>query len=79
MKPRDVKIVLACAASQPARILAAPAVKLIIAGVRPAEMTARNAIPAPLAFGSISPIASPGLPMRAILPASARVPISSLR
>ena len=63
MKPRDVKIVLACAASQPARILAAPAVKLIIAGARPAEMTARNATPAPLAFGSISPIASPGLPI----------------
>ena len=47
------------AARQAARILAAPAVKLIIAGTRPADITASNCDHAPLEVGSMTPSARP--------------------
>ena len=47
------------AARQAARILAAPAVKLIIAGTRPADISASIVTTAPLAVGSITPIGFP--------------------
>ena len=48
-----------CAALQAARIFAAPAVKLIIAGTRPAVIKPRMVTTAPLAFGSMTPTARP--------------------
>ena len=54
-KAREVRMVPTCAALQAARIFAAPAVKLIIAGTRPADISARQVTAAPLAFGSITP------------------------
>ena len=56
MKVREVTMVVTSAALQPARMLAAPAVKLIIAGTRPADISPRIVTTAPLAFGSITPI-----------------------
>ena len=47
------------AARQAARILAAPAVKLIIAGTRPADITASNVTTAPFEVGSMTPSARP--------------------
>ena len=61
MKARDVTIVVTSAALQAARMLAAPAVKLIIAGTRPADITPRIVTTAPFAFGSITPSALPSL------------------
>ena len=52
-------MVLTCAALQAARILAVPAVKLIIAGTRPADIRPNSVTTAPLALGSITPIAFP--------------------
>ena len=54
MKAREVRMVSICAALQAARMLAAPAVKLIIAGTRPADISAISVTAAPLALGSIS-------------------------
>ena len=45
MKAREVTMVSTCAALQAARMLAAPAVKLIIAGTRPADISAEHASP----------------------------------
>ena len=59
MKTRDVTMVLISAALHAARIFAAPEVKLIIAGTRPADIHARIVTTAPLAFGSITPIGAP--------------------
>ncbi len=47
------------AARQAARILAAPAVKLIIAGTRPADITANKVTTAPFEVGSMTPSARP--------------------
>ena len=47
------------AALQAASMLATPAVKLIIAGTRPADISAISVTAAPLAFGSITPTACP--------------------
>ena len=52
-------MVLSSAALQPARIFAAPEVKLIIAGTRPADISAKSVTTAPLAFGNITPIGRP--------------------
>ena len=52
-------MVVSWAALQAARILAAPAVKLIIAGTRPADIRPSSVTTAPLAFGSITPTALP--------------------
>ena len=57
MKAREVTMVLSSAALHAARILAAPAVKLIMAGTRRADIRPRIVTTAPLAFGSITPIA----------------------
>ena len=61
-----------CAVSQAATRLCAPAVKLSIAGTRPAACSAMKATAAPLAFGSIRPTVSPGAVIAAILRASTR-------
>ena len=47
------------AARQAARMLAAPAVKLIIAGTRPADISASTVTTAPFAVGSMTPTARP--------------------
>ena len=52
-------MVVTSAALQAARMFAAPAVKLIIAGTRPADITPRIVTTAPFAFGSITPSALP--------------------
>ena len=52
-------MVVTSAALQPARMFVAPAVKLIIAGTRPADISPRIVTTAPLAFGSITPIGAP--------------------
>ena len=44
--------------------MAAPAEKLIIAGTRPADITAKVATAAPLAFGSMTPMAAAFLRQR---------------
>ena len=56
-KAREVTIVPISAAFTAARMLVAPAVKLIIAGTRPAEWSPRKASTAALALGSITPTA----------------------
>ena len=50
-------------------MLAAPAVKLIIAGTRPADITPRIVTTAPFAFGSITPSALPSAASGIELPA----------
>ena len=55
----DVMMVVICAALAAARIFVAPAVKLIIAGTRPALIKPRMVTTAPFAFGSMTPIARP--------------------
>ncbi len=77
MKAREVTMVSTCAALQAARMLAAPAVKLIIAGTRPADIRARIVTAAPLAFGSITPIARPSGASGISLPPSTAAPTSS--
>ena len=47
------------AARQAASTLAAPAVKLIIAGTRPADITARSVTTAPFEVGSMTPSERP--------------------
>ena len=47
------------AARQAARILAAPAVKLIMAGTRPADITANKVTTPPFDVGSMTPSARP--------------------
>ena len=59
MKAREVTMVVTCAARQPARMFVAPAVKLITAGTRPADMRPISVTAAPLAFGSITPMFLP--------------------
>jgi hypothetical protein len=58
-KAREVRIVSSAAARQAARMLAAPEVKLIIAGTRPADMTAKKVTTPPLEVGSITPMVWP--------------------
>ena len=77
MKARDVTIVSSCAALQPARMFVAPAVKLIIAGTRPADISARIVTTAPLAFGSMTPSARPSGASGISLRPSTDAPISS--
>ena len=60
MKAREVRIFVTSAALQAERMLAAPAEKLIIAGTRPLELSAKKVAAAAFAFGSITPIALPG-------------------
>ena len=72
-------MVVSCAALQAERMLAAPAVKLIIAGTRPADIRPRMVTTAPLAFGSITPTPRPSgasgisLAPRMAAPASRRL------
>ena len=79
MKARDERMVSICAALQAARMFAAPAVKLIMAGTRPAVIRPRMVTAAPLAFGSITPTARPSgangisLAPRMAAPASRRL------
>jgi hypothetical protein len=77
--PREVMSVFTFALAQPARTLAAPAVKLIIAGTRPAAIRAKMATPAPLALGTISPTASPASDNGCNLRPTTWAPISNLR
>ena len=77
MKAREVTMVSICAALQAARMLAAPAVKLIMAGTRPADISARTVTTAPLAFGSITPTARPSAAQRHELAPRTAAPISS--
>ena len=78
MKAREVRIVSTSAAWQAARMLAAPAVKLIIAGTRPADISANRVTAAPLAFGSITPIGLPSGASGISFSPSTRAPISEL-
>jgi hypothetical protein len=55
----EVTIARRLAALQAARKFISPEVKLIIAGTRPADIKARIATTVPLAFGIITPTASP--------------------
>ena len=59
MKTRDDRMVSICAALHAASMFAAPAVKLIMAGTRPAVIRPRMVTTAPFAFGSMTPIARP--------------------
>ena len=52
-------MVVSSAALQAATTFAAPALKLIIAGTRPADISAKMVTAAPLALGSITPIGLP--------------------
>ena len=67
------------AAVQAASMLATPAVKLIIAGTRPADISAIKVTAAPLAFGSITPIGLPSGASGISFSPRMRAPISSLR
>ena len=58
-KAREVTMVFTSAAVQAERMLPRPAVKLIMAGTRPAEMRPRMVTAAPLALGSMTPTAPP--------------------
>ena len=53
-------MVFTCAARQADAMLVAPAVKLIMAGTRLADIRPSSVTAAPLALGSMTPIASPG-------------------
>src|SRR5260370_38109394 len=59
MKARDERIVSICAALQAERILAAPDVKLIMAGTRPAVLNPRIVTTAPFALGRMTPMGRP--------------------
>ena len=59
MKARDETMVSICADLQPERMFAAPDVKLIMAGTRPAVINPRMVTTAPFAFGSMTPIGRP--------------------
>ena len=76
LKARDVTMVSTSAARQAAWMLAAPAVKLIIAGTRPADIRPRMVTTAPLAFGSITPSALPSGASGISLRPSTLAPIS---
>ena len=65
------------AALQAARMFAAPAVKLIIAGTRPADIAARIVAAAPFAFGSMMPSALPSSASGMSLRPSTLAPSSS--
>ncbi len=67
------------AARQAASTLATPAVKLIIAGTRPADISAIRVTAAPLAFGSIRPIGLPSGASGISFSPRMRAPIRSLR
>ena len=67
------------AALQAASTLAGPAVKLIIAGTRPADISAISVTAAPLAFGSITPIGLPSGASGISLRPRIAAPSSSLR
>jgi hypothetical protein len=56
---RDVTITRTSAARQAALMLAAPLVKLIMAGTRPTAWRAKNATATPAEFGSMMPMAPP--------------------
>jgi hypothetical protein len=60
-------------------MLVAPAVKLIIAGTRPADIMPSKVAAAPLAFGSITPTAWPSPASGKNLPARTRAPRRSFR
>ena len=71
-------MVSSLAALQAARMLAAPAVKLIMAGTRPADISAISVTAAPLALGSIRPIGAPSGAIGISLRPSTAAPSSSL-
>jgi hypothetical protein len=77
--PREVMIVFTSAAAQEARMLLAPAVKLISAGTRAADIKPSKVAAAPLALGSITPTASPSPASGANFAPSTRAPSRSLR
>ena len=79
MKAREVRMVSIFAALQAASTLATPAVKLIIAGTRPADISAISDTAAPLALGSISPIGLPSGASGISFWPRMRAPIKSLR
>ena len=72
-----MRIVSTSAALQAARMFVAPAVKLIIAGTRPADISASSVAAAPLAFGSITPTALPSGANGMSFRPSTEAPISS--
>ena len=77
MKAREVRILSTCAARQAESTLAGPAEKLIIAGTRPAEASAKIVTAAPLALGSITPIRPPSGASGISLRPSTLAPITS--
>ena len=70
-------MVVTSAALQPARMFEAPAVKLIMAGTRPADISPRIVTTAPLAFGSMTPTARPSGASGISLAPSTDAPMSS--
>ena len=76
-KAREVSIVRTSAALQADRMFAAPAVKLIIAGTFPADITPRMVAHVPLALGSMIPAYPDGNTVRNFSPRTA-APVSSL-
>ena len=76
---REVRTSATCAAWQAATRLWGPAVKLSIAGTRPAACSAMNVTAEPLAFGSRRPTISPGAVIASILRASTPTPMRNMR
>ena len=70
-------MVSSLAALQAARMFAGPAVKLIIAGTRPVDISAISVTAAPLALGSITPTAAPSPVIGISLRPSTAAPSSS--
>ena len=75
-KALDVRIVSTSAARQAARMFAAPAVKLIMAGTRPADITPKIVTAAPMALGNMTPMARPSGASGISLPPSTLAPMA---
>ena len=76
---REVRITDTLAARQAALMLAAPLVKLIMAGTRPIACSAKNVTATPAEFGSMTPTAPPGGAQGSSLRPSTWAPRISLR
>ena len=77
-KAREVSTVFTCEPLQAATMLVAPAVKLIMAGTLPADMTPSTVAAVPLALGSMTPsVSSCGKSVLNFSPSTA-APVSSL-
>ena len=72
-----VRMVSTCAARQAPRTLAAPEVKLIMAGTRPPDITASTVTAAPFEVGSMTPIGRPSSASGISLAPSIRVACNS--